>query len=201
LASGARIAAITETPEASRADIERRYRNLRTFAGDLVRAPWFASCGNPHTPDELAAGRRYLEGLGMPAMPIERVVDWTDAAATTQRPDWSQDWWRADDAAAKALHRIAAQLLGETPLLVSLSAVTLAAQNLHANASVAMAGAGLDDPTLSRVAAGAAALACHQMGLAIAAQGGAEHPLALKYRLFAGGRWLLGVMGDRCYLF
>ena len=39
------------------------------------------------------------------------------------------------------------------------------------------------------------------MGLAIAAQGGAEHPLALKYRLHAGGRWLLGVMGERCYLF
>ena len=137
----------------------------------------------------------------MPAVPIERVVHWTDAAATAQRADWSQDWWRADDAAAKALHRAAAQLLGETPLLVSLSAVTLAAQKLHANATVAVARAGHDDPTLSRVAAGAAALACHQMGLAIAAQGGAEHPLALKYRLFAGGRWLLGVMGDRCYLF
>jgi hypothetical protein len=193
--------AITEASQGSGADIERRYRNLRTFTGDLGRAPWFTSCGNPHTPDELAAARRYLEGLGMPAMPIERVVHWTDAAATIQRPDWSQDWWRADDAAAKALHQSAARLLGETPLLVSLSAVTLAAQKLHANASVAVAGAGLDDPTLSRVAAGAAALACHQMGLAIAAQGGAEHPLALKYRLFAGGRWLLGVMGDRCYLF
>jgi hypothetical protein len=193
--------AITERPDGSGADIERRYRNLRTFAGDLGRAPWFASCGNPHTPDELAAARRYLEGLGMPAMPIERVVHWTDAAATAQRPDWSQDWWRAEDAATKALHQSAARLLGETPLLVSLSAVTLAAQKLHASASVAMAEAGLDDPMLSRVAAGAAALACHQMGLAIAAQGGAEHALALKYRLFAGGRWLLGVMGDHCYLF
>ena len=139
--------------------------------------------------------------MGFPEIPIERVSSWTDAAATAKRGDWSQDWWRADEAAAKALHQSAARLLGETPLLVSLSAVTLAAAKLHDNASRAISQAGLDDPALSRVAAGAAAQACHQMGLAIAAQGGAEHPLAMKYRLFAGGRWLLGVMGGRCYLF
>lgn len=65
----------------------------------------------------------------------------------------------------------------------------------------ALSRAEAEDAALSRVAAGAAALACHQMGLAIAADAAEDHPLALKYRLFAGGRWLLGVMGDRCYLF
>ncbi len=33
------------------------------------------------------------------------------------------------------------------------------------------------------------------MGLAIAADAAEDHPLALKYRLFAGGRWVLGVDG------
>ena len=183
------------------ADVERRYRNLRTFAGDLVRAPWFASCGKPISDAERAAAEGYLGGLSLGAIPIEGVAGWAEAAAITQRGDWSQAWWRAEEASAKALHQSASQLLGETPLLVSLSAVTLAAANLHGNAARALSAAGIDDPTLARVAAGAAALACHQMGLAIAAQGGAEHPLALKYRLFAGGRWLLGVMGERCYLF
>ncbi len=159
------------------------------------------ACGKAHTEAERAAAEGYLNGLRLPAMPIVGVAGWTDAAAVAQRADWNQEWWRADEAAAKALHQSAAGLLGEAPLLVSLSAVTLAAARLHGNASRALSTAGIDDPTLARVAAGAAALACHQMGLAIAAQGGAEHPLALKYRLFAGGRWLLGVMGDRCYLF
>jgi hypothetical protein len=201
LASGARTAAIAEPGATAGADIERRYRNLRTFAGDLVHAPWFMACGRPHTPEELAAAEGYLRGLRLGVMPVEGVAGWTQAAAIAQRADWSQEWWRAEEAAAKALHQSASQLLGETPLLVSLSAVTLAAANIHGNASRALASAGLDDPTLARVASGAAALACHQMGLAIAAQGGAQHPLALKYRLYAGGRWLLGVMGDRCYLF
>ena len=134
-------------------------------------------------------------------MTVAGVATWADAAATAQRKDWDPAWWRAEETAAKALHRSASSLLGETPLLVSLSAVTLEAAALHAAAALAVSRAGTDDPTLSRVAAGAAALACHQMGLAIAADAGADHPLAVKYRLFAGGRWLLGVMGDRCYLF
>jgi hypothetical protein len=134
-------------------------------------------------------------------MPVAGVATWAEAAATAQRKDWDPAWWQAEEAAAKALHRSASSLLGETPLLVSLSAVTLAATALHAAAVLAVNRAGTDDPTLSRVVAGAAALACHQMGLAIAADAGADHPLAVKYRLFAGGRWLLGVMGDRCYLF
>lgn len=201
MASGARIAAIAEPAATASADIERRIRNLRTFAGDLVHAPWFASCGKPHTPDELAALASYVDGLGLPNMPVEGVAGWTDAAAITQRADWGQDWWGADEAASKALHQSAAQLLGETPLLVSLSAVTLQAATLHAHAVRAIAEGGLDDPALSRVAAGAAALACHQMGLVIATQASVRHPLALKYSLFAGGRWLLGVMGNCWYLF
>jgi hypothetical protein len=134
-------------------------------------------------------------------MPVEGVPAWPEAAATAQRPDWSRAWWRAEEAAATALHQSAASLLGETPLLASLSAITLAAAALHGTAVRALSRAGADDPTLTRVAAGAAALACHQKGLALAADAAEDHPLAVKYRLFAGGRWLLGVMGDRCYLF
>ena len=134
-------------------------------------------------------------------MPVESVAGWTDAAAITQRADWGRDWWGADEAASKALHQTAARLFGEAPLLASLSAIMLQAAKLHDHAVRAVAEAGLDDPALSRVAAGAAALACHQMGLVIATQAGVRHPLALKYRLFAGGRWLLGAMGGRWYLF
>jgi len=163
--------------------------------------PWFSTCGTPPTRDERADTVRYVEGLGLPAVPVEGVADWGAAAATAQRADWSRQWWEAEDAAAKTLHRTAAARLGETPLLISLSAVTLAAAALHAAAALVLARAGAEDPALSRVAAGAAALACHQRGLTIAADAADDHPLALKYRLFSGGRWLLGVMGDRCYLF
>jgi hypothetical protein len=134
-------------------------------------------------------------------MPLEGISTWPEAAAIAQRADWSRRWWQAEEAAATALHRSASSPLGEVSLLDSLSAVTLAAAALQGPATHALSRAGAEDPALSRVAAGAAALACHQMGLAIAADAAEDHPLAVKYRLFAGGRWLLGVMGDRCYLF
>lgn len=163
--------------------------------------PWFTACGDPLTSVEHADAARYLQGLGLPAMPMEGVSTWAEAAATAQRDDWSRPWWQAEEAAAKALHASASVLFGEAPLLASLSTVTLAAAALKGPAIHALSRTGAEDPALSRVAAGAAALACHQMGLATAAAAAQEHPFAVKYRLFARGRWLLGVMGDRCYLF
>jgi hypothetical protein len=50
------------------------------------------------------------------------------------------------------------------------------------------------------VASGAAAQACHQAALAIAAAAGPEHLFATKYRLFAAGRWPLGIVGDRFFV-
>jgi len=37
--------------------------------------------------------------------------------------------------------------------------------------------------------------------LALAAAAGADHLFAVKYRLFAAGRWPLGIVGDRCFVF
>ena len=59
----------------------------------------------------------------------------------------------------------------------------------------------LADPALARVAAGAAAQACHQAALALAVAAPPEHVFAVKYRLFAAGRWPLGIVGDRCFVF
>jgi hypothetical protein len=63
-----------------------------------------------------------------------------------------------------------------------------------------LSGAGIADPMLTRVASGAAAQACHQAALAIAAAAGPDHLFAMKFRLFAAGRWPLGIVGDRFFV-
>src|SRR5713101_4026518 len=83
----------------------------------------------------------------------------------------------------------------------ALTVVTEAAASLSGAASLAMSGAGIADPALTRVAAGAAAQACHQAALALAAAAGPGHVFAVKYRLFAAGRWPLGIVGDRFFVF
>jgi hypothetical protein len=64
-----------------------------------------------------------------------------------------------------------------------------------------MARGGVADQALMRVAAGAAAQACHQAALARAAGAGDDHAFAQKFRLYAGGRWPLGVVGGRLFVF
>jgi hypothetical protein len=178
-----------------------RLDRVRELVMELARAPWFAACGEALTPAENDETALYLSGLDLPAQSIAGIADWRAAAATSQRADWSRAWWEAEDRAAKVLHGEAARAVGEATLLAALSRVTEAATGLHGLAALAAARADIADPALSRVAAGAAALACHHAGLARAAGAPETHALLAKYRLFAGGRWLLGVMGECCYVF
>jgi len=174
---------------------------VRALASELINASWFAACGEPLLPAERAETERYLSALALGALAVEGVPGWSEAAAIAQRQDWSHRWWEAEERAAQDLKRAGAAAFGDGPLMAALSAVAEASSALHGHAALAAARAGVADPALSRVAAGAAAMACHQMGLVLAAGLGEDHPLAIKYRLFAGGRWLLGVFGERCYLF
>src|SRR6185437_4805443 len=114
----------------------------------------------------------YLAELGMPDLAIVGVAGWHEAAAVTQHPDWSRAWWDAETRAQGELQRLA----------------------------LARARAGIADPMLTRVASGAAAQACHQAALAIAAAAGPDHLFAIKFRLFAAGRWPLGIVGDRFFV-
>ncbi|HEX7968249.1 MAG TPA: hypothetical protein VF502_08515, partial [Stellaceae bacterium] len=171
------------------------------FASTLGRGSWFAACGEALTESERIEAVAYLAALGLPETPVATVAGWTEAAATTQSPDWSRAWWEAETRAQQDLYRRAVAQFGEDKLLSALTAVTEAAQALHGAAAFAMSRAGIADPALARVAAGAAAQACHQAALALAGKAGPDHLFAVKYRLFAAGRWPLGIVGDRFFVF
>jgi hypothetical protein len=174
---------------------------VRDFARNLAHASWFAACGEALSEGELLDARAYVAALGQCALEISAVGSWRDAAATAQRPDWSRDWWDAEARAQRDLQRQAAARFGDETLLAALTAVTEAADALHGAAAVALNRAGLADPTLTRVAAGAAAQACHQAALALAASAGPDHLFSSKYRLFAAGRWPLGIVGGCFFVF
>jgi hypothetical protein len=164
--------------------------------------PWFTACGTTLRVDEIAAAEAYLAALDLPSAPVESVADWSTASALAQREDWSRDWWQAEERERIALYRIAAASLGERALLAGLgTAMDLTADAIQNAASTALARAGIADAMLSRVAAGAASQACHQHALAKAAGRGTDHGFAIKYRLYRGGRWPLGVVGGRCFVF
>jgi hypothetical protein len=163
---------------------------------------WFAGCGGALSDEEIAAVQAYLAALGLPQVAISGIADWREAAATAQRADWSREWWQAEERERIALYRAAAAALGESALLARLgTAMDLTAASIQEAASAALTRAGIADEMLSRVAAGAASQACHQRILAEVAGRGADHGFAIKYELYRGGRWLLGVVGERCFVF
>jgi hypothetical protein len=163
---------------------------------------WFAACGMQLRDDERAAAGSYFAALDLRPVPVEGVADWREAAATAQRADWSRDWWQAEERERIALYRAATASLGESALLARLgTAMDLTAAAIQEAASAALARAGIADEMLARVAAGAASQACHQRVLAEAAGRGADHGFMVKYQLYRGGRWLLGVVGGRCFVF
>jgi hypothetical protein len=152
--------------------------------------------------EEIATTEAYLVALGLPPVAIAGVAGWREAAALAQREDWSRDWWQAEEEERAALTHAASAAKSESALLASLSrAMDATAAPIQAAASAALARAGIADEMLARVAAGAASQACHHQALAEAAGRSSEHAFAIKYRLYRGGRWLLGVVGGRCFVF
>ncbi len=111
-------------------------------------------------------------------------------------------WWNAEEKERLSLIERAAAQWGERSLMAALTRVTDEATRLTLGAaSVAAARDGIADPALSRVAAGAATQAAYQAALARAAGAADSHPFAIKFRLFAAGRWPLGLVGDTFHLF
>lgn len=166
-------------------------------------ASWFAAVGEELTSGERWDARAYLAGLGFAETGVAAVADWKQAAIVAKSPDWSRDWWDREEAERSALLARAAELVPEHELMAGLSKVMeLAAAVTHGAAAIAASRAGVADQALSRVAAGSGAQSAYQAALAaIAHDGEAEHPFAIKFRLFEAGRWPLGISGGQFHLF
>jgi hypothetical protein len=154
---------------------------------------WFSALGEPLGEGETADIRGYLEGLGVETtLPALLVGSWDQAGTISRGPTGS--WWDAEEAERVRLE----QLVSLDPADSEWLATT---EKLHGAAAVAATRAGVADPGLIRAAAGAATYAAHQYRLASKAGKPVGHPFVRKYALFCGGRWPLGVYGDRFAIF
>jgi hypothetical protein len=175
-------------------------RPIAAFLAEMARTPWFASCGASLNAAETKAASAYVAALGLGELPVAGVKDWRHAQTLAQRPDWSRAWWEAESQAEKILHRQGESRFGENDFLAMLTVVTEESSSIHAAALVALARAGLKDEGLAKAAAGAASQACHQAALAHLAAAGSSHAFACKFRLFAAGRWPLGIVQTRAII-
>jgi hypothetical protein len=159
-------------------------------------ASWFAALGEPLTEGDIAEARAYA---GVDA--VERVAAWPEAEAFLKAPATSLDGWNCEETLRKMLLAEAEQRYPERALWTSLTELTTETGDLvHGKAAMAAARLGNAAAASIHVAAGSASQAVYQ--LAVARIAGDEHSVfESKFRLFAAGRWPLGISDGRVVLF
>lgn len=159
-------------------------------------ASWFAALGEPLTEGDLADVQDYAG-----TSDVQRVTSWPEAEAFLKSPTASLEWWDREEALRKTLLAEAQAHYPERALWISLTELTTEAGDLvHGKAAAAAARMGNAAAASIHVAAGAASQAVYQLAVARLA-GSASSPFESKFRLFAAGRWPLGVVGTRLVLF
>jgi hypothetical protein len=173
---------------------------LAPFARRLAGVPWFAATGAAIASGERDEAAAYAAALGLPDTAAVPVVTWRAAEGIARGAGFAA-WWAAEERERAALLDSANARFGFAPLMTALTRVTSAASaSVMEAATTALARRGISDPALARVAAGAATQAAYQAALALATESG-DHAFVIKFRLFAAGRWPLGIAESRLYLF
>ena len=172
-----------------------------SLRNELQAAAWFAALGEPLTDGDRADADGYVKALGLDTLALSLAHDWPEAERVLKAPDWSTAWWDREEAEGRRLLAEAEARYPERALWTALTELTTEMGDIvHGKAGVAAARMGGAAKASIHVAAGAAAQAAYQLALARLA-GDAASPFESKFRLFAAGRWPLGVAGSRLVLF
>ena len=164
-------------------------------------AAWFAALGESLTEGDRNDANAYVTALGLGSLQIMQAHDWPEAERVLKTPEPSSAWWDREDALRQSLLRRAEELFPERALWTALTEFTTeAGEIVHGKAATAASRMGGAAKASIHVAAGAAAQAAYQLALARLAADAAS-PFESKFRLFAAGRWPLGVVDSTLVLF
>ena len=174
---------------------------LDRLRAEARAASWFAALGEPLVEGDLADAEAYADALDLGTLSIGQAHDWPEAERLLKSPDWSSAWWDREEALRRTLLRQAETLHGERELWTALTELTTdVGEFVHGKAATAASRMGDAAKASVHVAAGAASQAVYQ--LAVARMAGETASLfESKFRLFAAGRWPLGVVSTRLVLF
>jgi hypothetical protein len=164
---------------------------------------WFSRQGEALAPAEQGALADLLgahPALGDAQLAV--VTSWGEAAAIVRAGEWDTAWWDVEETEREVLWQTAADRLGESAVVERVTAASDAlAPTIREAVRIAATMGGLGGTEIPQLAAGAALLALQQATLADLAGAGAEHYFVRKLALFAMGRWPLGLVRTRYYVF
>jgi hypothetical protein len=164
---------------------------------------WFENVGSALS-QSLAGAVATMLGSQAPYHRAEIVVvaHWHEVAAAVRAEDRDSDWWDFEEEERERLWDRALLAHTEDQLLESVGrAASERRPVIDAAVQAASARLAIADPAWGGAARAAALLAVHQHALAAVAETPPEHWFVLKHRLFAEGRWPLGVRSGRFLIY
>lgn len=171
----------------------------KAFAESLNANTWFSRLGEPLDARERDLARTYLDGLGFPETEPALLSDWDEAAGAAESLDTDPMGWEAEEMLRTGLVSRVLDRLDEEAVN---AALTLVAQKTGDTARDAVedaaAIADVEDMAIVQAAAGALAQAANGAALVILAEAEDDeppHPFLARWRLFARGRWPVGIAG------
>lgn len=160
---------------------------------------WFGALGEALTLAQQGMIAAMLRACALPARTeIVVVGQWHEALAALRADERDSRWWDIEEEKRERLWEFAVLTHDEDSLLAAVERA-MAAQEQAIDLAVKRAAARLSiaDPAWGRAARAAALMAVHQHRLGQLAGAPTTHLFALKYRLFADGRWPLGLQDGR----
>lgn len=191
--------------DADDADIPRLLEEIpllykaKAFAESLNANTWFSRLGEPLDEREQYLARIYLDGLGFPEAEPAVLNDWEEAASAAETLDRDPIGWETEEMLRTGLVSRALERLDEEAVSMLLA---LVAQKTGDTARDAIEDAAalddVEDMELVHAAAGALAQAANGAALVVLAEAEDDdppHPFLARWRLFARGRWPVGLAG------
>lgn len=189
---------------------------LRNFADEMAHAPWFANLGDNIDAEIAALSQLYADGLGIPDAALAQLPDWDDVVDVAQSLDLNSEAWEAEEQLRAGLVEQALQGLSPEGLQVLLTYLSARlAEPLRDAAEEALSLSDENADQLVELMVGAGQQTAYGALLAVAAtqieaqlteqepdlEELSRHPLFVKYRLFAIGRWPVALTGRSFNLF
>ena len=191
--------------DADGADIPRLLEEIpllykaKAFAESLNANTWFSRLGEPLDEREQYLARIYLDGQGFPEAEPALLTDWEEAAGAAEALDRDPIGWETEEMLRTGLVSRALERLDEEAVSMALA---LVAQKTGDTAKDAIEDAAaiddVEDMELVHAAAGALAQAANGAALVVLAEAEDDeppHPFLARWRLFARGRWPVGLAG------
>jgi len=172
----------------------------RAFAEGLDANIWFSRLGESLDERERNLAHTYLDGLGFPEAEPALLSNWEDASAAAETLGRDPIGWETEEMLRTGLVSRVLERLDEEAVHTALSFV---AQKTGDAAKEAVEEAAaiddVEDIELVHAAAGALAQAANGAALVVMAEAEDDeppHPFLARWRLFARGRWPVGLAGS-----